>query len=219
MSRCREIRAADSPRWLHPGDRVLQAHSTDPPQSCDFVVVGAGIVGLAVARELARRHDGATVAVLERENGIARHQTGHSSGVIHAGIYYRPGSLKAKLCVEGARELYGYCEERGIPAERTGKVIVATEESELPRLDELERRGQANSVPGLRRIGPEELREIEPHATGIAALHSPATGVVDFRRVAASLAAEATRSGATLSVDCEIEGVDPATDGVVVRHG
>jgi (S)-2-hydroxyglutarate dehydrogenase len=190
-----------------------------PPPACDIAVVGAGIVGLATARELKSRHPDASVALLEREPAIARHQTGHSSGVIHAGIYYRPGSLKAKLCVEGARELYGYCEERRIPAERTGKVIVATEESELPRLDELERRGQANSVPGLRRIGAEELREIEPHATGIAALHSPATGVVDFRRVAAWLAAEATRSGVTLSVDCDIEGVDPAPDAVVLRHG
>src|SRR5436190_11577650 len=157
-----------------------------PPAECDAVVVGAGIVGLAVARELARRGDGMRVVVLEREPAIAAHQTGHSSGVIHAGVYYEPGSLKARLCVEGARELYAYCESRGIPARRTGKVIVATREDELAGLDELERRGRANGVPGLERIRPEALREIEPHSRGIAALHSPATGVVDFTRVAAS---------------------------------
>ena len=112
-------------------------------------MVGAGIVGLAVARELALRHDGLAVAVLEREPRIAAHQTSHSSGVIHAGIYYEPGSLKARLCVDGARELYDYCDERGIPARRDGKLIVATGGSELGRLDELERRGRANDVPGL----------------------------------------------------------------------
>src|ERR671919_2083728 len=140
--------------------------ATDPPHECDLAVVGAGIVGLAVARELALRHPEATVAVLERERELAFHQTGHSSGVIHAGIYYRPGSLKAELCVAGARALYEYCERREIRAERSGKVVVATEESELAGLDELERRGAANGVPGLRRIDGDELREVEPHAAG-----------------------------------------------------
>src|SRR5919106_6395116 len=114
--------------------------ATDPPHECDLAVVGAGIVGLAVARELALRHPDATVAVLERERKLAFHQTGHSSGVMHAGIYYRPGSLKARLCVQGAAELYEYCEAHGIRTERTGKLIVATAEEELGRLDELERR-------------------------------------------------------------------------------
>src|SRR6478672_3688020 len=161
-----------------------------PPSECDLVVVGAGIVGLATARELALRHDGIRIAVLEREGSIAAHQTGRTSGVIHAGIYYRPGSLKARLCVAGARELYSYCEEHGIRTERNGKVIVATVEDELDRLGELERRGRENGVSGLRRIGPDDLREIEPHARGIAALHSPETGVVDFNRVAASFGAD-----------------------------
>src|SRR6187401_3313492 len=133
----------------------------EPPASCDFVVIGGGILGLAVARELLARHPESSLSVLEREQRLAAHQTSHSSGVIHAGIYYAPESLKARLCVEGARALYAYCDARGIDARRNGKLIVATQESELARLDELERRGTANQVPGLRRIGPEEIVEIE----------------------------------------------------------
>src|SRR3954447_11850544 len=176
--------------------RIAPMSGTDPPRRCDVVVVGAGIVGLAAARELTLRHDGLRVVVLERESRIAAHQSGRTSGVIHAGIYYRPGSLKAELCVAGARELYAYCEEHGIRTDRNGKVIIAIVEDELDRLDELERRGRENEVSGLRRIGPDDLREIEPHAGGIAALHSPQTGVVDFNRVAASFAADlAERDG------------------------
>lgn len=192
--------------------------SSEPPLECDITVVGAGIVGLAAARELALRHPDASVAVLEREPRIATHQTGHSSGVIHAGIYYRPGSLKARLCVEGARELYDYCDEHGIRAERAGKVIVATEPEELPRLDELERRGLSNEVPGLRRIGLDELREIEPHATGLAALHSPNTGVVDFRNVAASLASDLAAAGGTISTGCGVESVALGADALELSH-
>src|SRR5689334_13099314 len=129
-----------------------------PPERADVVVVGAGILGLAVARELGREQPGLSVAVLERESEIGAHQTGHNSGVVHAGIYYAPGSLKARLCVEGARELYAFCEERGIAHERCGKVVVATEPSELPGLDELERRGHANGVPGLMRLDPDGIR-------------------------------------------------------------
>ncbi len=162
----------------------------------DVAIVGGGILGLATARELLRREPGARVAVLEREQEVAAHQTGHNSGVIHAGIYYAPGSLKARLCLAGARELYEYCDARAIPYERCGKVIVALSADELPRLDELERRGRANGVEGLRRLGPEELRELEPHARGVAALHSPATGIVDFAAVARSFAAEIAQQGA-----------------------
>jgi (S)-2-hydroxyglutarate dehydrogenase len=185
---------------------------------CDLAVVGAGIVGLAVARELSLRHPDASIQVLEREDVIGFHQTGHSSGVIHAGIYYRPGSLKARLCVEGARDLYAYCEERGIRAERTGKVIVATEESELPRLEELERRGNANSVPGLRRIGSDEIREIEPHATGIAGLHSPATGVVDFGEVARALADDLRRAGGTITAGRPVRSTSLDGGRIELRH-
>jgi len=190
----------------------------DPPRGCDFVVVGAGIVGLAAARELTRRHPDASVAVLEREQRIASHQTTHSSGVIHAGIYYRPGSLKAQLCVAGARELYAYCDEHGIEARRTGKVIVAVDGDELPRLDELERRGRANGVEGLRRIDPGELGEIEPHARGIAALHSPNTGVVDFGRVAAALADDLERAGATIHPGCGVSSTAASDAGIDVAH-
>jgi 2-hydroxyglutarate dehydrogenase len=192
--------------------------STDPPQSCDVVVVGAGIIGLATARELALRHDGMRICVLEREPRIGSHQTGASSGVIHAGIYYAPGSLKARLCVQGARELYAYCEERGIRTERLGKVIVAVDEAELSRLDELERRGRENEVPGLERIDAERLRELEPHAAGIAALHSPATGVVDFVEVAQRMAAELLDRGGSVTAGCGVRELAATGGGVSVLH-
>ena len=189
-----------------------------PPRECDVVVVGAGILGLGSARELALRHDGIRIAVLEREGSIAAHQTGRTSGVIHAGIYYRPGSLKARLCVAGARELYEYCEERGIHAERSGKLIVATDETELDPLAELERRGHENEVPGLRRIETAEIREIEPHATGVAALHSPATGVVDFAEVAASFGRDLAASGGSVATGSPVGALEPAGNAISVRH-
>jgi (S)-2-hydroxyglutarate dehydrogenase len=189
-----------------------------PPRECDVVVVGAGILGLASARELALRHGGMRIAVLEREGSIAAHQTGRTSGVIHAGIYYRPGSLKARLCVAGARELYEYCEERGIHAERSGKLIVATDETELDPLAELERRGHENEVPGLRRIETAEIREIEPHATGVAALHSPATGVVDFAEVAVSFGRDLAASGGSVAPGTPVGALEPAGNTISVRH-
>jgi L-2-hydroxyglutarate oxidase len=185
-----------------------------PPKACDVVVVGAGIVGLAVARELTLRHDGIEVAVLEAAPRIAAHQTGHSSGVIHAGVYYEPGSLKARLCVAGAAELYEYCDQRGVEARRTGKLIVATRPDEVTRLDELERRGRANGVPGLRRVAADEIAQLEPHARGIAALHSPATGIVDFAAVAAALAAE----GGIVSTGCGVRTIDEREGEAIVGH-
>jgi 2-hydroxyglutarate dehydrogenase len=192
--------------------------SPNPPQACDVAVVGAGIVGLAVGRELASRHDGLRVAVLESAPRIGAHQTSHSSGVIHAGVYYAPGSLKARLCVEGAARLYEYCDERGIEAQRSGKLIVATGPDELPRLDELERRARANRVPGLRRVGAEDIAEIEPHAAGLEALHSPETGVVDFARVAAAFADDLIGSGGSVAVDCPVVAVEDAAGRGLVRH-
>ncbi len=190
-----------------------------PPRECDLVVIGAGIVGLAVARELAFRHRDASVAVIEREVAIATHQTGHSSGVIHAGIYYRPGSLKARLCVEGARRLYEYCDRGEIEYRRRGKLIVAVDESELERLDALERRGHESGVPGLRRLDARELRQVEPHAAGIAALHSPETGVVDFAEVAGSFAGDLVKAGGSLHLGCQVQGIESADrGGVLVKH-
>jgi len=158
---------------------VSAAGVAGPPEQCDLAVVGAGIVGLAVACELKRRRPGLAVTVLEREDDIATHQTARSSGVVHAGIYYKPGSLKARLCVEGARELYDLCERAGVAHERCGKVIVARDASELGRLDELERRGRDNGVPGLRRLDALEIEELEPHCRGVAGLHSPQIGAAE----------------------------------------
>jgi L-2-hydroxyglutarate oxidase len=189
-----------------------------PPNQCDFAIVGAGILGLAAARELMSRHPDLRVAVLEKEPDVGFHQTGHSSGVVHAGIYYAPGSLKAKLCTAGARELYEYCEQRGIAYERCGKVIVATRPAELPGLDELERRGNANGVPGLRRLDANELREIEPHATGVAALHSPSTGIADFPAVARAFAEDVRSAGGTVTTATAVSEVSDGRDEVVVHH-
>jgi (S)-2-hydroxyglutarate dehydrogenase len=189
-----------------------------PPAECDLAVVGAGIVGLAVARELLLQRPGARLCVLEAGQRIGEHQTGHSSGVIHSGIYYRPGSLKARLCVEGARELYSYCDERGLPYARSGKLIVATEESELAALDELERRGNANGVVGLRRLNAGEIREVEPAAAGVAGLHSPATGLVDFVAVAESYAADVARAGGTVHLGATVRGIDHQTGRIRLRH-
>lgn len=184
----------------------------------DVVVVGAGIVGLSVARELLRREPELDLVVLEREPEIARGQSGQTSGVIHAGIYYEPGSLKARLCVAGAQALYAYCAEHGIEARKDGKLIVATSERELPRLAELERRGRANGVPGLRRIGAEEVAAIEPHARGVAALHSPETGVVDFRAVAASLAKGVAGAGGEILTGARVVELVPRPKRLDVVH-
>jgi (S)-2-hydroxyglutarate dehydrogenase len=185
---------------------------------CDLAIVGAGIVGLATARELQRRDPGARVVVLEREPRVGVHQTGSNSGVAHAGIYYKPGSLKAKLCVEGVRRLYEFCDEHGVAYERCGKVIVALERSELGRLDELEQRGRANGVPGLRRIGAQEIRELEPHATGIDGLHSPQTGIVDFAGVARALAGQLEAGGGIVATGCAVNGFERRDGRTRIAH-
>ncbi|MGI8947897.1 MAG: L-2-hydroxyglutarate oxidase [Ornithinimicrobium sp.] len=182
------------------------------------IVVGAGIVGLAVARELRRRAPDARIAVIDQAQIVAAHQSGHNSGVIHGGIYYTPGSLKARLCVEGSRLMYDYCDEHGIPHERCGKLIVARHEGELGRLDELERRGRANGVPGLRRVAGRDIPDIEPNAVGVQALHAPGTGIVDYGRVAEAIAEELRAGGVELLLGRTVQRVTPQGAGAIVRH-
>ena len=189
------------------------------PEECDLAVVGGGILGLAVARELTRRRPGLNAVVLEAGPAVAGGQTGANSGVIHAGIYYAPGSLKARLCVEGAREMYEFCDEHKVRYNRCGKVIVARHDGELSALDELERRGRENEVPGLRRLSAAELSEVEPHCRGVAALHSPATGIVDFGQVARALASELTDAGTPVVLNCGIQGVEPRDGRIALLAG
>jgi len=188
------------------------------PQECDLAVVGGGILGLAVARELKRRRPELSVVVLERGAAVAGGQTGANSGVIHAGIYYLPGSLKARLCVEGAREMYEFLEREGIAHERCGKVIVARTDAELGRLDELERRGRENQVPGLRRLSAAELAEVEPHCRGVAALHSPETGIVDFAAVARAVAGQLSASGTPVALEHGVRAVHSRAGRLGLEH-
>ncbi|MDQ6778869.1 MAG: L-2-hydroxyglutarate oxidase [Actinomycetota bacterium] len=180
----------------------------------DTVVVGAGILGLAVARELLARRPDARVIVVDQADVVGAHQTSHNSGVIHAGVYYAPGSLKARLCVEGAARMYEYCDSRGVGVERIGKLIIATSNAELEALDALEARARANGVPGIRRLAAEEIKEIEPHATGVAALHSPATGIVDFGAVCARMADDVREAGAELRLGWRVADVQLAGRGI-----
>lgn len=156
----------------------------------DVLVIGGGIVGLATARAVAAARPGIGVRVLEKEDTVGFHQTGHNSGVLHSGLYYKPGSHKAELCVQGRREMLAYCDAHSIPINVTGKLVVATQQSELDSLATLRERGTANGLAGIERLGPDGITQIEPHATGLAALHVPEAGVVDFSAVAASLAAD-----------------------------
>lgn len=170
-------------------------------------IVGGGIVGLAVGRELALRRPGLRVVVLEKEDRLGAHQTGHNSGVVHAGLYYRPGSLKAELCTRGRLLLRDYCAERGLPYEECGKLVVAVDPSELGRFEALERTARENGVPGLRRLDAGGLAEVEPRATGLAALHSPATAITDFVAVAEALAADIRASGGEVRLATPVTGV------------
>jgi L-2-hydroxyglutarate oxidase LhgO len=185
-------------------------------QRCDVAVVGGGIVGLAIARELLRRYPGLRVVVLEKEAALASHQSGHNSGVIHTGIYYAPDSLKARACVVGHREMLAFCREEGIPFERCGKVIIALDEGELPRLEALYRRGVTNGVQGLELIGAERLREIEPHAAGIRAIYSPNTGIVDFGQVAQAYARAVLQRDGEIATGCEVTGFATGDEGVIL---
>ena len=186
-------------------------------RSYDVVVIGAGILGLAVSRELLNRYPRLRLAVLDKEPAVGQHQSGHNSGVLHSGIYYAPGSLKARLCVQGQRDMYAYCEQKGIPTDRCGKVIVASSPDELPRLEGLLQRGQANGVQGLEMIGPERLREIEPHCVGVQALWSPNTGIVDYSRVVRAYADDVAAAGGEVLPGYGVERMSDRPGRVVVE--
>ena len=181
-----------------------------------FGVVGGGIVGVAVARELVRRRPGTRVVVFEKEDRVAAHQTGHNSGVVHAGLYYKPGSLKAELCARGRVLVREYCAEHALPYEQCGKLVVAIDESELGRFDALEKTATANAVPGLRRIDAGAIREIEPHATGLVALHSPETAITDFVAIARTMADEIETAGGEVRLSTEVTGIERTTGGIAV---
>ncbi len=182
----------------------------------DVVIVGAGIVGLATALALQARSPDLKLTVLDKEGEVARHQTGHNSGVVHSGIYYKPGSLKATLCVEGVKLLRAFCERHGLPYDPIGKVIVATSQAELPRLDALYERGVANGVPRLRMVDADELRELEPHAAGLRGIHSPETAITDYGAISRAMREELERGGATVMLGARVTGIAAGADSVVL---
>lgn len=183
----------------------------------DLVIIGGGIVGLATALTMSQRYPAMKLAVLEKEERLAAHQTGHNSGVIHSGIYYKPGSLKAQTCVAGARALTAFCEEHAIPFECCGKVVVATATDELPRLEELFRRGVTNGVEGLEMIDSERLKELEPHATGIKALYAPSTGIIDYSRVAQTYARLVQERGGEIKLRHQVQKIRHLDGGLVLE--
>jgi L-2-hydroxyglutarate oxidase len=183
----------------------------------DVAIVGGGILGLATARAINERAPDARLVILEKESKLATHQTGHNSGVIHSGLYYKPGSYKARLCVEGARLMTAFCDEHGIRTERIGKVVVATEREELPRLDTLYQRGVANGVPGVRMLEPDELREIEPHARALRGIHSPNTGIVDYTEVCAAMADGLKARGVVITTGAEVRSIARVGGEIEVR--
>jgi L-2-hydroxyglutarate oxidase len=185
-------------------------------QRYDVVVIGGGIIGLATAMAL-QSESPRPLIVLEAEERLAQHQTGHNSGVIHSGLYYRPGSLKARNCVVGRKAMYRFCQEHGIAHEQCGKVVVATDPSELPALDELERRGRANGLEGLRRLAAEEIREHEPHTSGIAGLLVPETGIADYKQVAQVYADIIRKAGGEIRTKAHVHGCRRYADELVLE--
>jgi (S)-2-hydroxyglutarate dehydrogenase len=174
----------------------------------DVIVIGGGIVGLATTLRLVERRPDLRIAILEKEAELATHQSGHNSGVLHAGLYYQPGSLKARLCREGKALVEAFAESHDIPFERCGKLVVALDVSELDRFAALKERAIANDVPGLEDVGPERIRELEPHAAGIRGLWSPGTGIIDFRRVALAMADDLRAQGVEISLGQEVTGLE-----------
>lgn len=182
----------------------------------DVAIIGGGIVGMSTAMHLLETAPGAKVVILEKEEQLGLHQTGNNSGVIHSGIYYKPGSLKARFATQGSRAMYAFCEKNGIPYENCGKVIVAVNPSEIPLLEHLYERGLANGL-AVKKISPAELREREPHIRSIAAIYVPETGIVDFREVLAAMARNVEQAGGELRLGARVEGWIETRDGVVLR--
>ncbi|XP_039256253.2 L-2-hydroxyglutarate dehydrogenase, mitochondrial-like [Styela clava] len=189
---------------------LSSAHSTGS-NKYDVTIVGGGIVGLATARELLLQYPNLKFCVLEKEHRLSIHQTGHNSGVIHAGIYYTPGTLKAKLCVEGLKLMYKYCDEHGVPYKKAGKLIVATEQEEIPRLDKLYSRAQENGCK-VEIIDGSEIQSIEPHCRGLKAIHSPETGIVDFGLVARTYGKEFEQKGGDIKLAFEVQDFKQNSD-------
>jgi L-2-hydroxyglutarate oxidase len=187
------------------------------PAAHRVVIIGGGIVGLAIGRELLRRIPGVQVTLLEKESGVGRHQSSHNSGVLHAGLHYQPGSLKARLAVEGIRLMTAFCGEHGIAHEICGKVVVATSAAEIPLLDNLRRRGEKNGLRDLRWLAPAELREVEPHVTGHAALRVPEEGIVDYPAVCAALQGDMTAAGGVIRTSARVTGIRETAEGWVVE--
>ena len=173
----------------------------------DLTIIGAGIVGLATAMKIIEVHPRIKLLILDKEAQVAQHQTGHNSGVIHSGLYYRPGSIKAQSCVSGRKALIEFCDRNGVPYEVCGKIVVATSEAELPRLEELQRRGVANGLQGLEMIGPERLREFEPHASGLKALYVPETGIIDYTKVAEAYSRKIREAGGKIVLSSKVIGI------------
>ena len=185
----------------------------------DVVVIGGGLIGLATGYRLLQERPDLSLAVVEKERVLAAHQSGRNSGVVHSGIYYRPGSLKARLCRDGKRDLERFAEEHGIAYERCGKLVIAVRRSELGRLADLEARARANGVEGLEAVGPERMREIEPRAGGIRALHCASTGIIDFRAVANALGDEIRSRGGRVLLEHRVVGITERSDSVELRSG
>ena len=183
----------------------------------DAIVVGGGIVGLATAWRIQQARPGLRLLLLEKENALGAHQTGHNSGVLHAGLYYKPGSAKARLAVEGLQDMVAFCREYGIPHEQCGKIVVATEPGELPRLEALHQRGIENGLQGIRKLGPAEIREIEPHAAGLAALHVPQEGIVDYPAVVEKLGELIRRAGGEIRLGARVTRLLPDRDEWIAR--
>jgi L-2-hydroxyglutarate oxidase len=182
-----------------------------------LLIIGAGIVGLATALEATRRFPDMRTIVVEKEDRVAAHQTGHNSGVIHSGLYYKTGSLKARNCVAGAASMKLFCQENGVPFEECGKLVVATTAEEVPRLEALHERGIANGVPGLRMLQPEEFREIEPHCAGLRALQVPSTGIVDYTAVAQKYAELIRNAGGEIVLGAKVTGLRGDDRGNIIE--